>query len=958
MFDFAKKVKRKVSRKLKTEKQKTKEYIINNLLSYGELMDIKDDDSKIVFKIKVENKLANHKNIKLLFHTKDGEVFQQIEGINQEKQSNVIEFIISKSDILLPPNKRTYHVSLLIGKKKIRVRFSDCFVHKDFQYFLSNSHLFLLRWDRHNRVFFKISYLNGEMESIYDIPNTIESIRYEEKIIKLSGSIYLNFLDEEILKEQFFLEIRRPNGYSVKTPMSINGNQYTANIILENTSFSIKGKWKFFITVNHDTQSFRFPMYVRNEKAKENTVEFFLPTHRETMHFRTKVINGKIYAHTRYLSIRPNNIYFKREQNIVTVTLEFTKDKIEIFNESESDIFLRLRQRDTNEFTSIKMDKEVKEDVLMIYTKLDYSILGYDALDRPRRWDLFIGVETIESQYIDFRIINNVINKIKNSTTYIFENQRDCYFFEFYGTRYNKLSLVYSRARLNKFVSKFYMKDHHFYLEGQIYFESEFVRENIQYHPYIELINRRNMEAIRYEASVKNERDFIVSIPISEFKSIVDEFKEIIDFYLILEGESIFRKVKLGLREYTYHKDKVFLDFISEDDTQTYEYNLTTTPKGNIKFESFIFENKIYKEMKTISKTPQSNEIWLVGERPDTAQDNGYRFFEYCRNHFPELQVYYVIDGKSPDIEKVSAFGNVLEIGSIEHIKKSLQASAFIGTHDLDYILPFKGIKYENYRKAKKIFLQHGVLGRKNVPYHKVYYEYPFDLFIVSSQAEKDMVIEQFGYNEDEVVVTGLARFDKLQENHHPKREILLIPTWREWINSEDNLIQSSYFEKYMGFIQSQELSLVLEKYNLRLNFYPHYRMQQYIKDHVPMNNNRIKLVEFGEKSVQELLKENSIMVTDYSSVSFDFTFLGKPVIYFHFDSDLFFANGILRPIEETFLGDIVSSHEELVNKIEEAVLRDFKERPDIMTRKSDIFSVLDKNNNERIFNCINHLRK
>lgn len=708
MFDFTKKVKRKVNRKLKTEKQKAKEYIINNLLHYGELIDIIEDGLNIMFKIKYSSKVSNQKNVKLLFHTKNGEVFHKAESIIKEKSSNIYEFIIPKNDFDLPSNKRTYHVSILVGKKRVRVRFGDEFIYKDFQYFLSNTHLFLLRWDRHNRVFFKTSYLNGEMKSVYDIPNTIESIQHEENSIKLSGFIDNSILDKEILKEQFFLEIRRPNGYSVKAPMYINGKQFKANIALENSTFAVKGKWKFFITVDYDTQSFRFPMYVRNEKMKENTIEFFIPTHRETMHFRTKVINGKIFSYTRYLSIRPNTINFIRKEKKITLTIESSKDKLSILDEKATDVFLRLRQRDTNEFTSIKMFREVKEDTVLIYTELDYAILGFDALDRPRRWDLFIGIKINESQYIDFRIVDQNINKVKDETTYVFENHMDCYFYEFYGTRYNKLSLVYSRASLNKFVNKFYIQNHHFNLEGQIYFDSKFVREDLKYQPFVELINRRNMESVRYEVEVKNGKDFKVAIPTNELSLIVDEFKEIIDFYLILEGESLFRKVKLGLRDYTYFKDKVFLDFTSKKDNQTYEYNLTTTPKGNIKFESFIFETKLYKEMKSISDASQSKEVWLVGERPDTAQDNGYRFFEYCRNHFPELKIYYVIDGKSPDIEKVLALGNVLEIGSMEHIKKSLQASAFIGTHDLDYILPFKGIKYENYRKAKKSFCSMG----------------------------------------------------------------------------------------------------------------------------------------------------------------------------------------------------------------------------------------------------------
>ncbi|WP_252315088.1 hypothetical protein [Sinobaca sp. H24] len=63
--------------------------------------------------------------------------------------------------------------------------------------------------------------------------------------------------------------------------------------------------------------------------------------------------------------------------------------------------------------------------------------------------------------------------------------------------------------------------------------------------------------------------------------------------------------------------------------------------------------------------------------------------------------------------------------------------------------------------------------------YDKKYYHYPFDIFCVSSEMEKQMVVEKMGYSPGEVKVTGLSRFDELLENPAPKRKILLMPTWR-----------------------------------------------------------------------------------------------------------------------------------------------------------------------------------
>ena len=49
-------------------------------------------------------------------------------------------------------------------------------------------------------------------------------------------------------------------------------------------------------------------------------------------------------------------------------------------------------------------------------------------------------------------------------------------------------------------------------------------------------------------------------------------------------------------------------------------------------------------------------------------------------------------------------------------------------------------------------------------------------------------------------------------------------------------------------------------------------------------NKSDINYIELGDKTVQELLVEHDLLITDYSSVSFDFSYMKKPVIFYHFD--------------------------------------------------------------------------
>ena len=59
-------------------------------------------------------------------------------------------------------------------------------------------------------------------------------------------------------------------------------------------------------------------------------------------------------------------------------------------------------------------------------------------------------------------------------------------------------------------------------------------------------------------------------------------------------------------------------------------------------------------------------------------------------------------------------------------------------------------------------------------------------------------------------------------------------------------------------------------------------------KDKFITTNSRIKIVDKTEKSIQELLRECKYLITDYSSVAFDFAYMKKPLQYFQFDYEEF----------------------------------------------------------------------
>ncbi|WP_187373129.1 CDP-glycerol glycerophosphotransferase family protein [Bacillus rubiinfantis] len=389
------------------------------------------------------------------------------------------------------------------------------------------------------------------------------------------------------------------------------------------------------------------------------------------------------------------------------------------------------------------------------------------------------------------------------------------------------------------------------------------------------------------------------------------------------------------------------------------------TFKGfNLSLEVFEFDKETFNYLQKKLKLAwlerlfnKHKDIWIIGERPYKAQDTGFSFFKYMREKHPEKNAYYVIEKDSPERKNVEHLGNVLDFKSKEHIWHVLMATRIIGSHHADYLYPVRSRRFKKAVKGIKVFLQHGVMGTKNMiaNYGKNAFGFDTDAFLVSSDLEKEMIVNDFGYNRKEVFVTGLSRFDSLLANNvEVKRQLLIIPTWRDWITTDEMFLESEYFQRYKELVYSPKLHELARQYNFDIVLCLHPNMQRfsyYFQD-AP-----VKVINQGEVDVQYLLKESAIMITDYSSVGFDFSFLYKPIIYYQFDRDRFIGK---RPshlnLENDLPGDIVADLDEVEEKLHYYIANNFKMSERNKQRADKFLNYRDRNFSERIYNVIKNL--
>ncbi|MCG1028150.1 CDP-glycerol glycerophosphotransferase family protein [Virgibacillus halodenitrificans] len=386
-----------------------------------------------------------------------------------------------------------------------------------------------------------------------------------------------------------------------------------------------------------------------------------------------------------------------------------------------------------------------------------------------------------------------------------------------------------------------------------------------------------------------------------------------------------------------------------------------TFKKHNLSYEVYEYPidtfNYLQKMMRwawLIRLINWKDDTWIVGERTYKAQDTGLAFFKYMREKHPDKKVYYIIDKNSPEKRNVEGYGNVIDFKSKEHILRTILAKKVISSHHPDYLYPLRTQKFKNKVKADKVFLQHGVMGTKNMVanYGKKAPAFDTDLFMVSSDFEKSMIVNDFGYQPEEVFVTGLSRFDTLFKKDVPlKRQVLIIPTWRDWIGNEDVFFESEYYARYQSLVNNVKLRKQAEEQNFTILFCLHPNMQRFSK-HFDVPG--IRVINQGEVDVQQLIKESMLMITDYSSVGFDFSFLHKPIIYYQFDRRRFIGK---RPshldLNNDLPGPICFEEEDVINQLTYYVSTNFVMEPSYATRADKFIKYRDESSSQRIYEVI-----
>lgn len=291
--------------------------------------------------------------------------------------------------------------------------------------------------------------------------------------------------------------------------------------------------------------------------------------------------------------------------------------------------------------------------------------------------------------------------------------------------------------------------------------------------------------------------------------------------------------------------------------------------------------------------------VWLITDRSNRADDNGEVMFLYlCEHKDPKRNVYFVIDADTDDNRRMRRYGKTVAPFSWRHKLLFLRSEVTMSSQANKMVYDPFGILDHLYRDImfdkRLVFLQHGVTKDNQSKWLNKYNRNLYG-FVVNTRAEYDSVFAyDYYYTPDRVWLTGMPRFDKLY--HDEQKYITIMPTWRKSLSKgtdengvwllDDDFKKSQYFIFYNQLLNDERLLREAEKLGYTICFMPHPNTitgLKYFKKH-----DKVRFFDMT-KSYREVFAQTDLMVTDYSSVAFDFAYLRKPIIYSQFDRAEFF---------------------------------------------------------------------
>lgn len=327
------------------------------------------------------------------------------------------------------------------------------------------------------------------------------------------------------------------------------------------------------------------------------------------------------------------------------------------------------------------------------------------------------------------------------------------------------------------------------------------------------------------------------------------------------------------------------------------------------------------------------NTAFFVTDVNDTLQGNMESIYNFIKEKGITCKVFCKSKQK-----------NGLTLSDVAAIAKGLKSSKYVLLEDVLNFLEF----YTPNDNQEIIQLWHGAGAYKmfgfsrpdgmsgQVRVSKGHRKYTWA--IVSSEEIRWCYAEAFGIDQDRVVATGIPRTDVFFEDDamakardafnvkYPEAAgkilVLFAPTYRGNRISEAtyafNMIEPEMFKKQLGdeYVFATKWHPALQN-NILLGRQKAFDEDAYDEHFIDIS---------AEGNMNQLLMAADILVTDYSSLIFEYSLMDKPIVYFAYDMDEYKkSRGLYFSFDEYVFGAVTRNQDELVSAIKREDLMEEK---------------------------------
>ncbi len=342
----------------------------------------------------------------------------------------------------------------------------------------------------------------------------------------------------------------------------------------------------------------------------------------------------------------------------------------------------------------------------------------------------------------------------------------------------------------------------------------------------------------------------------------------------------------------------------------------------------------IRNQFKQIKNIKEQNKYSVYVETRDNANDNSFQLFKYELKFNDDC--YFITNDNVINHEKDERIKEHMLVLNSDRAKDIILRSKYIvcswyqvqlyGSPNMRWLYPFIDLKY--------IFVPHGISYDKTSFYLNTNVWGYFHKCIVSSCLEKRYMKSENGYLNVEVL--GYPRMDKW--NNSNDGSVLVFPTWRKKISKE-------YIDSLMDAFDILANKQVVYIAHPSIDYVDYEK----ICSRIQSKYNNVKTCHSSDSELFNRYFQNAkFLITDYSSVAYDFAYKGGISIYYEPFMKLVPNYEILPDFYDHHCGVIVNS----VQMIKDIITDDSYEVD--KQRQESFFLYRDNENCKRVWDYIN----